>query len=143
MEKTEMMKRYEAETGFTDAIVMVKIGFAKLYFPSLAYVQWIEERFAKSEAKAPTYGRLMSGGIKTPNDIVNFFGTPGLIIDDGDLILLDDRPIVDIGFNEDGEPYDDIRGANQIGYIEGKFDASEYEDGVVLPDGWEEDNGKD
>ena len=52
MEKTEMMKRYEEETGFTDAIVMVKIGFAKLYFPSLAYVQWFEEQFAKSEAKA-------------------------------------------------------------------------------------------
>ena len=60
MEKTETMKRYEADTGFTDAIVMVKIGFAKLYFPSLAYVQWFEEQFTKSEAKATAYDNLVS-----------------------------------------------------------------------------------
>lgn len=38
---TELMKRYEAETG-KKALVTVKVGFAELVFPSNEYTAWLE-----------------------------------------------------------------------------------------------------
>ena len=126
MEKTEMMKRYEAETGLSGSQSGEHLSED---IETVDYVRWLE-------AKAAAYDRVMSGD-KTPKDIVNFLGKPGVITDDGDLLIFDSIPIVDMCFDEQtGEPYDDIKGANRIAYIDGKFDSGEYDD-VVLPDNWE------
>ena len=140
MEKTEMMKRYEAETGFTDAIVMVKIGITKLYFPSMAYVQWVEERFAKSEAKSPLYNRLMSGGNKTLKEWANMFGMAVAVDQNGEASCFGHVPVMWI---DEGEGI----WANSPNHY-GKetyllppylidFDG-DWKDSLTLPDGWEE-----
>lgn len=53
MEKTEMMKRYEAETGESASDELYS-GSMKLYMPTNDYIAWLE-------AKASAYDRLMSG----------------------------------------------------------------------------------
>ena len=68
MEKSERMKKFEAETGGY-AIVTVKVGFAELQFPSEVYVQWVEDELIKASVKAAAYDRLMSMNSISENDI--------------------------------------------------------------------------
>lgn len=51
MEKTELMKRYEAETG-KSARDELYSGSIKLYMPTIDYIAWLE-------AKAAAYDRLV------------------------------------------------------------------------------------
>ena len=130
MEKSEMMDKFlNGEYYNLDG----DLGMASKKV--IKYVRWLE-------SKAAAYDRVMSGD-KTPKDIVNFLGKPGVITDDGDLLIFDSIPIVNMCFDEQtGEPYDDIKGAKRIAYIDGKFDSGEYDD-VVLPDSMEESDGTD
>lgn len=73
MEKTKMMKEFQAKTG-NKAMVMVKNGTLVLptmtirasqqFFPSEEYIDWVE-------AKATAYDRIMSGGKKTLKEWAN------------------------------------------------------------------------
>jgi hypothetical protein len=117
-------------------------GYEEEDFPTAeegkAYCQSLLEKQVQA-----ALGFVDWAGDKTPKDIVNFLGKPGVITDDGDLLIFDSIPIVNMCFDEQtGEPYDDIKGAKRIAYIDGEFDSGEYDD-VVLPDNWEVRNGKD
>ncbi len=70
MIKTEMMKKYEQETG-CNALEIVYDELLKedVYSIPKQYGDWLE-------AKAEAYDRIMSGGQKTPKEIANIFGFP-------------------------------------------------------------------
>jgi len=79
MEKSDIMKRYEAETGKQSAIVKFMAGGQALEskdFPKIGPYDYSTDYIAWLEAKAAAYDRIMSGGQKTPKEIANIFGFP-------------------------------------------------------------------
>ena len=72
MEKTEMMKRYEVETGKQSAILKFMLGGQALEqksYPKLGPYDYNTEYLAWLEAKATAYDRLMSMNSISENDI--------------------------------------------------------------------------
>ena len=122
MEKTEIMKRYEAETG-NFAGNAIDCGF----WHEQAYVAWLE-------AKASAYDRLMSGGKKTLKEWANIFGLPVAM----------DKNLAGIVFDEIPELLRTVEAWRApYGYV-GKIPShniyytGSWQDSLTLPDGWEE-----
>jgi hypothetical protein len=126
MEKTEMMKRYEEETG---KLVEIQEGPCKGCIQN-NYYQWLS-------AKAEAYDRLMSGGKKTLKEWANILGKPVAIDIENRLLWFPKKP--EIGLVT-WIWYD-----NQFGCIgeelpNGLIDFSgDWKDSLTLPDGWEAD----
>ncbi len=137
MEKSETMKRYEAETGKQSAIVKFMAGgqaleqksYPKLgpYDYSMDYIQWLE-------AKAAAYDRLMGGGKKTLKEWANIFGLPVAMDKNLSGIVFDEIPELLRTVEAWRSPY---------GYV-GKIPSCNiyftcsWQDSLTLPDGWEE-----
>lgn len=98
MEKTEMMKEFQAKTGIK-AMVMVKNGTLVLpsltirtsqqFFPSEEYIDWLE-------AKASSYDRIMSGGKLTMQELANILGKTVAISASGQLEWFADKPLLNL-----------------------------------------------
>lgn len=122
MEKTEMMKRYEAETG--DSLEGAKERWKTFAFYS-RYIAWIE-------AKAEAYGRLMSGEVKTLKDMANIFQMYSAIDKDGYARLFADPPFIDGNGWSSKFPEDEWS-------IPGIVDFNgDWKSSRTLPDGWED-----
>jgi hypothetical protein len=122
MDKTEMMKLYEAKTG-RDAVDLIT------EYPFDEYTRWLE-------AKAEAYDRLISGGKKTLKELANILSKPVAIDAKNRLWWFPKKP-------ENGLTtwlwYDDQFGCfgeelpNELINYTGP-----WEDSLTLPDGWEE-----
>lgn len=73
---TELMKRYEAETGRKPKDLFMGSEESLIHF-TREYVEWLE-------AKASAYDRLMSGGQKTPKEWANIFAMPVAVDQNGE-----------------------------------------------------------
>ena len=124
MEKSEMMKRYEAETG-------VSLEEAKERWKTFAfysrYIAWLE-------AKAAAYDRLMSGGKKTPKEVANFLDLPIAQDKEGFWYAFGSPPVID-----------ELRGTwgSLLGYEKEipSFNiryTGNWKDSLTIPDEWEE-----
>ena len=126
MEKTEMMKRYEAETG-SEAIDYLT------EYPFDEYTRWLE-------AKAAAYDRLMSGGKKTLKEWANLLHRPVAIDFGGVAESFSSIPMRcdSAGYwycDENAEDFEDEHFIipKDVVHYNGSWQAS-----LTLPDGWEE-----
>ena len=126
MEKSEMMKRYEAETGKEAIYYLTEYTFDD-------YTRWLE-------AKAAAYDRLMSGGKKTLKEWANMFGMAVAVDQNGEVACFAHVPVM---YPDD----DECMWANspkcygeEIYLLPPhliEFDG-DWTDSLTLPDGWEE-----
>ena len=129
MEKTEMMKRYEAETG-KSARDELYSGSIKLYMPANDYIAWLE-------AKADAYDRVMSGGLSM-KELANILEHPVAIENDegqNTLYYFDSTPR--IGQFSDGTQFWSCKRKWRLPRQLVRFTGS-WQDSLTLPDGWEE-----
>ena len=123
MEKSEMMKRYEAETG-RDAVDFIT------EYPFDEYTRWLE-------AKAEAYDRLMSGGKKTLKEWANIFGLPFALGRYGQGIAFKCKSLPVVA-GKNGWPTD--VGDFGFAFIDRSLInfTGDWKDSLTLPDGWEE-----
>lgn len=127
MEKTELMKRYESETG-ESARDELYSGSMKLYMPTNDYIAWLE-------AKTNAYDRLMSGGRKTLKEIANIFGAIVAMDESGRLHLFGVAPKVNENVEEWQPAYQSYY--EKVPICDINF-SGDWKDSLTLPDGWEE-----
>ena len=135
---TDLMKRYESETGKQSAIVRFMAGGQALEqksYPKLGPYDYSMDYIAWLEAKATAYDRVMSGGKKTLKEWANIFGRP-VVDSDGTILVFSSIPAYEGGYTEEGEFVDEWVG-DVIAHIDCEYEG-EYVDDVTLPDGWEE-----
>ena len=119
---TELMKRFEEETGQTLEEAGERGTTSNFY---LKYIQWFK-------AKAEAYDRLMSGEVKTLKDMANIFQMYSAVDKDGYARLFADSPFID----RDGWS---SRFPEEEWSIPGIVDFfGDWKDSLTLPDGWEE-----
>ena len=125
MEKSEMMKRYESETG-ESARDELYSGSMKLYMPTNDYIAWLE-------AKTNAYDRLMSGE-PTAKEIANVLNR--IIAMDADFKWY---AFGAIPYGTTKFRWVAVRGSTKyrVPCFNIKFDG-DWEDSLTLPDGWEE-----
>ncbi len=127
MEKSEMMKRYEAETG-KSARDELYSGSIKLYMPTPTndYIAWLE-------TKAEAYDRIMSGE-PTAKEIANVLNR--IIAMDADFKWY---AFGVIPYGTTKFRWVAVRGSTKyrVPCFHIKFDG-DWEDSLTLPDGWEE-----
>ena len=137
MEKTEMMKKFEAETGKQSAIVKFMAGGQAMEirsYPRLGVFDYSVDYISWLESKASAYDRLMSGGRKTLKEWANFLGKCFAVDPDGFGYSFGSKPIIkDEHWWPDGDriAYSAIR-PDLIDYN------GDWKDSLTLPDGWEE-----
>lgn len=126
MEKSEMMKRYEAETGNEAIDYLTEYPFGD-------YTRWLE-------AKAAAYDRLMSGGKKTLKEWANLLGRPVAMDFGGVVESYNSVPVRcdSAGYwlcDEYAENFEDEHFIipNEVVDFTGS-----WQDSLTLPDGWEE-----
>ena len=141
MEKTEMMKRYESETGKQSAIVKFMVGGQALEpksYPKLGPYDYSTDYIAWLESKATAYDRLMSGGKKTPKEVANFFGFPIAMNKYGAwYTLFPTIPIIaETGFWY-SQVYPTGRFSHSIPTIDQIDFTGDWKESLTLPDGWE------
>jgi hypothetical protein len=124
MEKTELMLRYEQETG-RKSVRGITDGFHDVWFDiwHYQYLQWLEE-------KAEAYDRLMSGGKKTLKEWANIFGMYFAVGKSGVGYAYKYEPLL-AGNNFSGQCFSVI-------YPEFIDFTGDWKDSLTLPDGWEE-----
>jgi hypothetical protein len=130
MEKTEMMKRYEVETG-RKSVRGITDGIHNVWFDiwHYQYLQWLE-------AKADAYDRIMSGGKKTLKEWANLFGMVVAVDMDGEAWAFSGVPVIDREIWRNNEAHYG-QGAFEIPKKLVEFDGN-WKDSLTLPDGWEE-----
>lgn len=123
MDKTETMKRYEAETGED----MPTVNIYRLLDWYKSFSIWLED-------KAAAYDRLMSGGKKTLKEWANIFGTPVAV----------DKNLSGIVFDEIPELLKTVEAWRAThGYV-GKIPSllidfnGDWMTSLTIPDGWGE-----
>jgi hypothetical protein len=123
MEKTELMLRYEQETG-RKSVRGITDGFHDVWFDiwHYQYLQWLEE-------KAKAYDRLMSGGKKTLKEWANIFGMYFAVGKSGVGYAYKYEPLL-AGNNFSGQCFSVI-------YPEFIEYSGDWKDSLTLPDGWE------
>ena len=141
MEKTEMMKRYESETGKQSAIVKFMVGGQALEpksYPKLGPYDYSTDYIAWLESKATAYDRLMSGGKKTPKEVANFFGFPIAMNKYGAwYTFFPTIPIIaETGFWY-SQVYPTGRFSHSIPTIDQIDFTGDWKESLTLPDGWE------
>jgi len=133
MEKTEMMERYEAETG-RKSVRGITDGIHAVWFDiwHYQYLQWLE-------AKAEAYDRLMSGGKKTLKEWANIFGMAVAVDQNGETSCFVHVPVMYLDEGEgiwsnSPEHYGEETYLLPPHLID--FDG-DWKDSLTLPDGWE------
>jgi hypothetical protein len=143
MEKSEMMKKFEAETGKQSAIVKFMTGGQALErksYPKLGPYDYNMEYLAWLEAKAEAYDRIMSGGRKTLKEWANLLGRPvamdfGGVVESYNTIPMRCDSAGYWYYDEYSENFEDEH------FIIPKecFDyTGSWQDSLTIPDGWEE-----
>jgi hypothetical protein len=126
MEMTEMMKKYEKETGMCCAYDTL---FEWDFSLTDNYIAWLE-------AKAEAYDRLMSGGKKTLKELANILGKPVAIDIENRLLWFPKKP--EIGWTTwiwyDGHfgCFGEELPKYLIAY------SGNWRDSLTLPEGWED-----
>lgn len=136
MEKSEMMKRYEAETGKKFSHMQKRAVEGDINCTmSTGYVAWLE-------AKAAAYDRVMSGGKKTLKEWANLLGRPVAMDIGGVFESYNSVPMRcdSAGYwycDEYAENFEDEHFIipNEVVDYTGS-----WQDSLTLPDGWEEAN---
>jgi hypothetical protein len=126
MEKSEMMKKFEAETGKEAIDYLTE-------YPFDDYTRWLE-------AKAAAYDRLMSGGKKTLNEIANIFDSIVAMDESGRLHLFGMEPKINKNVGEWQPAYRSYH--ERVPFCDIDF-TGDWKDSLTLPDGWEATNGND
>ncbi len=119
---TELMKKYEAETG-KSARGELYSGSIKLCMPTNDYIAWLE-------AKAEAYDRL-SGGNKTLKEWANVLNMIVTLNFDGNLEIWEKVPTFQAG-TWCGDGYVGVLASDCWDYT------GDWEDSLTMPDGWEE-----
>lgn len=154
MEKSETMKRYEAETG-KSAMDELYSGSIKLYMPTSDYIAWLEvkahisdeaieafqeiirnqcDEISALKENAESYGRIMSGGRKTLKEWANIFGMPVAVDKNFGGIVFDEMPELLRTVEAWRAPH------GYVGLIPSlliDFNG-DWKDSLTVPDGWEE-----
>jgi hypothetical protein len=130
MEKSETMKRYEAETGKQSTrFVTDGIHSAGIEVWHYEYIAWLE-------TKASAYDRLMSGGKKTLKEIANFLGNPVAVDREGRLLWFPKKPETRLAtwilYDEQFGGFGEYLPKNLFDYT------GDWKDSLTMPDGWEE-----
>ena len=149
MEKTEMMKKFEAETGKEAIDYLTE-------YPFDDYTRWLEakanisneaieafqeiirnqcDEISALKEKAAAYDRLMSGGEKTLKEIANIFGSIVAMDESGRLHLFGMEPKINKNVGEWQPAYRSYHERVPICDIDFNGD---WKDSLTLPDGWEE-----
>jgi len=156
MEKTELMKRYEEETGH-NAFLTYGITQAICY-PT--YVEWLEEQLSNQtvekfqeiirnqcdeistlKEKAEAYDRLMSGGKKTLKEWANIFGMLVAVDRNGEAACFVHVPVMYLDAGEGIWANSPDHYGEEIYLLPPyliDFDG-DWKDSLTLPDGWEEE----
>lgn len=121
MEMTEMMKRYELETGKCCAYDTL---FEWDFSLTDNYIAWLE-------AKAEAYDRLMSGGNKTLKEWANVLNMIVTLNFDGNLEIWEKVPTFQAG-TWCGDGYVGVLASDCWDYT------GDWKDSLTLPDGWED-----
>lgn len=136
MDKTELMKRYESETGKQSAILKFMVGGQALEsksYPKLGHYDYNMEYIAWLEAKATAYDRIMSGGKKTLKELANFLGKPITVDKSGAIYAHQFVPHTSFGDMWVSNLFDCMAiHPNLIDYTGG------WKASLTLPDGWED-----
>ena len=143
MDKTEMMKRYEKETGEKPrkkVLVMYstkKYGWGRernSFFFTNKFVEWLLSQLDKYQAKASTYDRLMSGEKKTLKEIANIFSSIVAMDESGRLHLFGMEPKINKNVEEWQPVYRSYY--EKVPICDIAF-TGDWQDSLTLPDGWE------
>ncbi len=126
MEKSEMMKRYENETGEEAIDYLTE-------YPFDDYTRWLE-------AKAEAYYRLMSGGKKSLKEWANIFGMAVAVDQNAEVTCFGHIPVMCYNrgkgiWTNSTEHYGEEIYLLPTNLID--FDGN-WKDSLTLPDGWEE-----
>jgi hypothetical protein len=126
MEMTEMMKKYEKETGMCCAYDTL---FEWDFSLTDNYIAWLE-------AKAEAYDRLMSGGKKTLKELANILGKPVAIDIENRLLWFPKKPEIGwttwIWYDEQFGCFGEELPNGLIAYT------GDWKDSLTIPDGREE-----
>ena len=130
MEKSEMMKRYEAETGKQST------RFVTDGIHSAGIEVWHYEYLAWLEAKAAAYDRLMSGGkVSNAKEAANFYGRPVASVD-REWKVFENLPKYD-GYRWWDMESRAFPSGETVHFNIDAFEGDE-ENSLTMPDGWEE-----
>lgn len=121
---TELMKRYEEETGRKPKNLFMGSEESLIHF-TREYVEWLE-------AKAEAYDRLMSGEVKTLKDMANIFQMYSAVDKYGYARLFADSPFIDKDGWSSRFPEDEWSIPGIVDFF------GDWKDSLTLPDGWEE-----
>ena len=132
MNKTEMMKKFEEETGLADEFGAMIQSVRNCEPLNEDYVAWLE-------AKASACDRLMSGGKKTPKEWANIFGVSLAKDMDGSWWAYEKKPILTKMFDT---IWNNISGGCAFKFPSWIWKDFDYDgdwlSSLTLPDGWEE-----
>ena len=141
MEKTEMMKKFEAKMGMS-SVVRICTGIDSVDVMSNEYICWAESYFSECEAKAAAYDRIMGGGKKTLKEWANIFGMVIAVDQNGEASCFAHVPVPVMYLNAD----DGIWTNSPENYGEETYLLppdlidfnGDWKDSLTLPDGWVE-----
>ena len=145
MDKTEMMLKFEAETGEKAKKKVLVMYSTKRYgwgrernsfFFTNKFVEWLLSQLDKYQAKASAYDRLMSGGRKTLKEWANILGKPVAIDIENRLCWFPKKPEIGlttwIWYDEQFGCFGEYLPKNLICFT------GDWKDSLTLPDGLEE-----
>jgi hypothetical protein len=164
MEKTEVMKRYEEETGKQSAIVRFMAGgqaleskdFPKIgpYDYSTDYIAWLEAKTNISDEVIEAFQKIIRNqcdeisALKEKAEAYDRLMSGGkktlkewanifgrpVVDSDGTILVFSSIPAYEGGYTEEGEFVDEWVG-DVIAHIDCEYEG-EWIDDVTLPDGW-------
>lgn len=153
MDKSELMKRYEAETGEILDIDHLSADANGSWYGYIEEIEaelrglnmlnkWSKEELIQYQAKATAYDRLMSGGKKTLKEWANIFGMPVAVDKNGEVTCFAHAPVMHLdrgdGIWTNGpEYYGEETYLLPPRLID--FDG-DWTDSLTLHDGWEANN---
>ena len=146
---TELMKRYEKETGEKPKKKVLVMYSTKRYgwgrernsfFFTNKFVAWLLSQLDKYQAKAAAYDRIMSGGRKTLKEWANMFGMVVAIDQNGEVTCFEHIPVMchDRGegiWTNSPEHFGEEIYLLPPHLIDFNGD---WKDSLTFPDGWEE-----
>lgn len=126
MKKTEMMKKFEAETGEEAIDYLTE-------YPFDDYTRWLE-------AKAAAYDRVMGGGkVSNAKEAANFYGRPVASVD-REWKVFENLPKYD-GYRWWDMESRAFPSGETVHFNIDAFEGDE-ENSLTLPDGWEVSNAR-
>ena len=142
MKKTELMLKFEAETGKQSAILKFMVGGQALEqksYPKLGPYDYSMDYIAWLEANAEAYDRVMGGGKKTLKEWADIFGMPVAVDKNGEASCFVHVPVI-YPDEDDGIWTNSPKYYGEEAYLlpTNLIDFNgDWQDSLTLPDGWE------